>query len=87
MRRVERGELRRNLDRHLDRVKAGETVEVTERGELIALLIPPGPALTARDRLVASGRLLPAAGPLQFPHRVVVGHSSFDVLDALRDDR
>ncbi len=36
-------------------VKAGGTVEVTERGELVALLVPPSPAMTARDHLVASG--------------------------------
>lgn len=87
MQRIGVRELRQNASRYLDQVKAGETVEVTERGKLIALLVPPEPARTARDRLVASGRLLPAARPLQLPRRVVVGQSSADVLDELRDDR
>ncbi len=87
MERVGVRELRQNASRYLDRVKAGETVEVTERGELIALLVPPEPARTARDRLVASGRLLPAAGALRSPARVVVDRTTADVLDELRDDR
>lgn len=87
MQRIGVRELRQNASRYLDRVKAGETVEVTERGVLIALLVPPEPARTARDRLVAGGKLLPAAGALQLPQRAVVQRSSADVLDEQRDDR
>lgn len=68
-------------------VKAGQSVEVTERGELIAQLMRPASARTARDRQVAGGRLLPAAGVLRVPNRVVVSEASVDVLDSLRDDR
>jgi len=35
-------ELRQNLSRYLDRVKAGEGLEVTERGRVVARLIPAG---------------------------------------------
>ena len=35
-------ELRQNLSRYLDRVKAGEELEVTERGRLVARLVPAG---------------------------------------------
>jgi len=80
-------ELRQHASRYLDQVKAGETVEVTERGKLIALLVPPGPARSARDGLVASGRLLPGAGALRLPRRVVVSRTSAEVLSELRDDR
>jgi len=80
-------ELRQHASRYLDQVKAGETVEVTERGRLIALLVPPGPACSARDGLVASGRLLPRAGALRLPRRVVVSRTSAEVLSELRDDR
>src|SRR5919206_598636 len=52
-------ELRQNASRYLALVKAGETVEVTERGELVAVLAPPSPAATARERLIAEGRLIP----------------------------
>lgn len=56
-------ELRQNASRYLARVKAGETVEVSERGTLVALLVPPSRAESARDRLIAAGRLIPASGP------------------------
>lgn len=62
-------ELRQHASRYLARVKAGEVVEVTERGKLIALLVSPNPSMTARDRLVASGRLEAAETEFQLPHR------------------
>ena len=81
-------ELRQNASRYLARVKAGETVEVTERGTLIALLTPPSPAESARDRLIAEGRLIPASGPLRLPARLRVdGVDSQTVLDELREER
>jgi prevent-host-death family protein len=87
MERIGVRELRQHASRYLDRVKSGETVEVTERGRLIALLVPPNPATTARARLIAEGRLLPAAGAFALPPRLKVGESSKEVLDDLRDDR
>jgi len=33
-------ELRQHLSRYIDRVKAGETIEVTERGTIVAALVP-----------------------------------------------
>ncbi|HMU26848.1 MAG TPA: type II toxin-antitoxin system prevent-host-death family antitoxin [Solirubrobacterales bacterium] len=35
-------ELRQNLSRHLQRVKAGESLEVTEHGRVVARLSPAG---------------------------------------------
>ncbi|HEV2088477.1 MAG TPA: type II toxin-antitoxin system prevent-host-death family antitoxin [Cryptosporangiaceae bacterium] len=91
MERIGVRELRQHASRYLDRVKAGETVEVTERGQLVALLVPPDPAVTARQRLVASGRLLPASSPLRLPRRAPVPEGAPDTagaLDELRaDDR
>ncbi|MGC5629308.1 type II toxin-antitoxin system Phd/YefM family antitoxin [Georgenia sp. Z1344] len=63
MERIGVRELRQNASRYLALVKSGSTVEVTERGELVALLTPPSGAVTARDRLVASGHLRPAGSP------------------------
>jgi prevent-host-death family protein len=37
-------ELRQNLSKHLERVKAGEALAVTERGRVVARLIPDGPS-------------------------------------------
>ncbi|MGH3499302.1 MAG: type II toxin-antitoxin system Phd/YefM family antitoxin, partial [Nocardioidaceae bacterium] len=63
MERIGVRELRQNASRYLALVKTGETVEVTERGELVALLVAPLGSQTARDRLVAAGHLIPASNP------------------------
>lgn len=89
MERIGVRELRQHASRYLDRVKAGETVEVTERGRLVALLVPPEPATGARERLVASGRLVPASGPFRLPRRAPTRAGTPDtgeVLDALREE-
>jgi prevent-host-death family protein len=62
-------ELRQHASRYLDRVKAGEVVEVTERGKLVALLVSPTPAVAVRDQLIASGRLVPAKSGFHLPER------------------
>lgn len=81
-------ELRQHASRYLDQVRAGSTIEVTDRGELVALLVPPTPAQTSRDRLIAEGRLRPAAGALRLPtRRAAQSGTTAGVLDDLRDDR
>ena len=53
-------ELRQHASRYLARVATGETIEVTDRGRPVALLVP-----THGDRwqdLVASGQVLAATG-------------------------
>jgi prevent-host-death family protein len=61
-------ELRQNLSVYLDRVKAGETLEVTEHGQPVAQLRPNPPAsLSILDRLIADGRVTPAT----FDHRLI----------------
>jgi prevent-host-death family protein len=80
-------ELRQHASRYLDLVKSGETVEVSERGRLVALLVPPDPATSARERLIAEGHLAPSSGALRLPRRVEVNVPSASVLDELRQDR
>jgi prevent-host-death family protein len=87
MERIGVRELRQHASRYLDRVKSGETVEVTERGQLVALLVPPDPARSARERLIADGHLIPSSGVLRLPRRVRAGRASGAVLDELREDR
>ncbi len=90
MERIGVRELRQHATRYLSRVKAGETVEVTERGRLVALLVPPSPGASARERLIASGQLTPAARPFRLPQRRPLPPESPDsatVLDDLRGDR
>lgn len=87
MERIGVREPRQHASRYLDRVKSGETVEVTERGRLVALLVPPDPARGARERLIADGRLIPSSGGLRLPRRVEAGRTSAAVLNELREDR
>ncbi|MET0964809.1 MAG: type II toxin-antitoxin system prevent-host-death family antitoxin [Nakamurella sp.] len=88
MERIGVRELRQNASKYLDKVKAGETVEVTERGTLVALLVPPSRDQTARDRLIAEGKLLPGSGrPIRFPTPVRATLDSGAVLDEMREDR
>lgn len=90
MERIGVRELRQHATRYLARVKAGTTVEVSERGQLVALLVPPDPGASARERLIASGQLVPAAHPFRLPRRVSTppdGPDSGAVLDDLRADR
>ena len=60
MERIGVRELRQNASRYLARVAEGESIEVTDRGRAIAVLIP-----VQRDHwqaLVARGQVLPADG-------------------------
>ena len=54
-------ELRQHASRYLALVAAGETVEVTDRGRLVAWLTPPRPDLW--EDLVASGLVLEPLEP------------------------
>ena len=49
----------------LERVVAGETLDVTDRGHIVAMLVPVRPGATLVDRLVASGRAIPASRRLE----------------------
>jgi len=53
-------ELRQNASRYLRRVEQGETLEVTSRGHPVALLTPLPERASARERLIAQGKLIPA---------------------------
>lgn len=60
MERIGVRELRQHASRYLARVATGETIEVTDRGRPVALLVP-----TRADRwqeLIASGQVIAAAG-------------------------
>ena len=53
-------ELSHETSRALRLVKAGETVEITERGKVIGRIVPAGPDDDVRARLIEEGRLTPA---------------------------
>jgi prevent-host-death family protein len=52
-------ELQRHASAVIDRVKQGETVEVTERGQLVAVLSPPSERQMTYEHLVATGVIKP----------------------------
>ncbi len=57
-------ELRQNLSVYLRKVSRGQSLEVTDRGKLVAMLVPASDALSPLERLIASGRVIPATGNL-----------------------
>jgi prevent-host-death family protein len=57
-------ELRQSLSVYLDRVKAGETLEVTEHGHAVALLTPLPEPTTVLERLMAAKRATRPIGDL-----------------------
>ncbi|HVK21925.1 MAG TPA: type II toxin-antitoxin system prevent-host-death family antitoxin [Actinokineospora sp.] len=83
-------ELSQRTAKVLALVRAGETVEVTDRGMTIARIVP---AANARyDQLVAAGLIRQAARPfdvadLPEPVPNSTGRSTLDWLEDLRGDR
>ena len=86
-------ELRRNLSIYLDRVKAGETLEVTEHGHPVARLTPNPPVrMSIVDRMIAEGRATPATGDdagdrraLPYPPSIP-GRPLSEILQEMRDE-
>lgn len=83
-------ELRQNASKYLERVKAGESIQITQRGEPITQIIPLQ-RLTTFERLLAEGKvrrgtgdLLELAAPLPpKPGQPPISQ----ILDELREDR
>jgi prevent-host-death family protein len=80
-------ELRQHASAALRRVERGETIGVTDRGRLVAILAPVSTA-TGTGALLAAGRVRPArrAGG-DLPDPVMARRPSAEVLDELRDER
>jgi len=84
-------ELRQNLSVYLRRVRRGESLEVTERGQPVAHLNPivdlddPIARLEARGLVVRRGR--GNLAHLSPPPKLDLERPVSDALDELRDDR
>jgi len=82
-------ELQQHASQVIARVKAGETVEVTERGHLVAVLSPPSAEARHREELIAAGVLSPGKGGLAgwkpLPARTDIRPLS-EVLAEMRDE-
>ncbi|HWJ44225.1 MAG TPA: type II toxin-antitoxin system prevent-host-death family antitoxin [Gaiellaceae bacterium] len=91
MERVGVRELRQNLSVYLRRVRRGETLEVTERGQPVAILQPIVAADDALARLATRGiPLRRGAGNLADlppPADVKLDQRLSEVLDDLREER
>jgi prevent-host-death family protein len=86
-------ELRQNASKYIDRVKAGETLEVTEHGRPVAVLAPLPESTSVIDRLIAEGRVTAPTGRLEdLPPPIVVDDPDIsrkirEALDEQRADR
>lgn len=79
-------ELQQHSSAVIRRVRAGETLGVTDRGTLVAVLVPPS-SLRGSAALVASGRVRRATvTPSDLPPPSVRSLSTSSVLDDLRAD-
>lgn len=82
-------ELRQNASRYIDLVARGEQVQITNHGQLVALLVPASTGGPRREDLIATGRLLPGTGDLLdvLPVTPRAGEpSSAELLAELRDE-
>jgi prevent-host-death family protein len=83
-------ELRQHASRYLRLVKAGQRVAVTDRGTLVAFLVPAGVSASILDRLAAAGDYEPPGGSLEdvppAPPMPSGARSLVDVLEEMRDE-
>ena len=87
MERIGLRELRQNASRYIARVARGETVEVTQRGRLVARIVPVGP--DTWEDLILRGDVIPAESPGDL-HDIVPTRVDFDAsaeLQRQREDR
>jgi prevent-host-death family protein len=89
-RRVGVRELRQKLSVYLRKVRRGKSLEITDRGRLVAMLVPASETQTPLQRLIASGRARPAKGDLLDlgpPPKVDLEMPLSVALDEIRSDR
>lgn len=73
-------ELRNGLSRHLEQVRAGHTVTITDHGVPVARIVPVG-RLTRLEQLRADGRVQPASHRKEpAPVPLVVGGTVSDLI-------
>ena len=89
VRTISHRELRNNSAEVLRAVKAGEAIEVTNHGEVAAVLVPP--SLTPYERLVAAGKVREPRKDrpvdLRLIRRASVPVSSTEIIADVRGER
>jgi prevent-host-death family protein len=84
-------ELRQNASQYLEKVERGQTVEVTNRGRLVARIVPAKEELTGLAKLEAEGHIYGGSGDLSKlppprPRRPGERPLS-EIVEELREDR
>ena len=80
-------ELRQNLSVYLDRVKDGQTLQVSEFGRVVALLVPlPAEKLSPLERMVREGRATPSRGTLKGRRPPQAGDPNAPPMERILDD-
>ncbi len=89
MRTITHRELRNHSAEVLRAVGAGEVIEVTNHGEVAAMLVPP--SLTPYERLVAAGKVREPRKDrtvdLRSIRRAIAPVSSAEIIEDVRGDR
>lgn len=81
-------ELRDTLTRTIRRVQAGETIEVTNDGEPVAVIVPY--RRSKLDQLIAEGKATPGRRPFRVPSRLYEAKgpkTASEILIEGREDR
>ena len=86
--RVGTRELKNKLSEYLRRVKKGQTVIVTERGKIIAQLIPPQQTIEERIWAMVDAGLAEWNGKKLKPHKPsIINKSGKLISDLIMEDR
>lgn len=80
-------ELNQQTARVIERVRRGEVVDITDRGQLVARLVPVTPAPEPLERLVAEGRAVAPTGTWPLPEPPVLGDPEIDVARTIAEMR
>lgn len=81
-------EMRQNLSVYVERVLAGETLEVTDRGRPVAILAPIAHDESTLSRLTREGHIIAATGSLPAKRiRARTARWASDQLQRMRADR
>jgi prevent-host-death family protein len=87
MERIGVRELRQNASKYLARVRAGETIEVTDRGRAVARLVPVSAEPTWQE-LIDSGQVIPGDPSIDILslEPIDIGYSASERLEQMRAD-
>ena len=78
-------ELRDTLTQAIRRVRAGETIEITNDGEPVAVIVPYRPSRL--DQLIAEGKATPGRRPFRPPERLFDAKGPIAASEAILQDR